>query len=135
METGLPVWAGLSGREGEDGSLVSFASSREIPFREVVSAADRPGLVAIGVMHTKSALVSGAISAIRDDFGGPVYAYPDAGTFEMPVWRFDEAFTPEVFAGYARKWIGEGIGGVGGCCGLTPEHIRASARVAEEGGA
>ena len=127
LETGLPVWAGLSARRGEDGSLLSFAPGQDIPFAELLVVANRPGISAVGVMHTGSPIVSDAMAAIRKDFEGPVYAYPDSGTFEMPNWRFDDSLTPEKLAGFGKQWIEEGISGIGGCCGLSPAHIQAVA--------
>jgi homocysteine S-methyltransferase len=130
LETGLPVWAGLSARQGEDGSLLSFAQGQDIPFAEILAVANRPGLAAMGVMHTGSPIVSGAMAAIRQDFDGPVYAYPDSGMFEMPNWRFDDSLTPAKLADYGKQWVAEGINGIGGCCGLSPTHIKAVADLA-----
>ncbi len=130
VETGLPVWVGLSARSAGDGSLLSFSQSQDIPFSELTDAANRPGIAAIGVMHTGSPLVSDAIKAIRENFEGPVYAYPDSGTFEMPNWRFDDSLTPDRLADYGKQWIAEEINGIGGCCGLSPAHVEAVARLA-----
>ena len=35
---------------------------------------------------------------------------------------------PEQYAAYAREWRSMGASIVGGCCGITPEHIRAVAK-------
>ncbi|MEC8121974.1 MAG: homocysteine S-methyltransferase family protein, partial [Pseudomonadota bacterium] len=32
--------------------------------------------------------------------------------------------TPEAYLRYAEKWVESGADIVGGCCGITPEHIR-----------
>ena len=34
--SGLPIWAGFSAREGADGKILSFAPDREIDFHEIV---------------------------------------------------------------------------------------------------
>ncbi len=130
LETGLPVWAGLSARQSEGGSLLSFAQGQDIPFEEILQVANRPGVAAVGVMHTGSPIVSDAIETIRKSFDGPTSAYPDSGTFKMPNWQFDDSLTPESLADYGKQWIEEGINGIGGCCGLSPAHIEAVARLA-----
>ncbi|MGB0038791.1 MAG: homocysteine S-methyltransferase family protein [Terriglobales bacterium] len=33
--------------------------------------------------------------------------------------------SPEYMASYTRKFVAAGVQLVGGCCGTTPEHIRA----------
>jgi homocysteine S-methyltransferase len=35
--------------------------------------------------------------------------------------------TPQNYLGWAERWVGKGAGIVGGCCGITPEHIAALA--------
>jgi S-methylmethionine-dependent homocysteine/selenocysteine methylase len=35
---------------------------------------------------------------------------------------------PEQYAAYARQWLTMGASIVGGCCGITPDHIRAVAK-------
>jgi 5-methyltetrahydrofolate--homocysteine methyltransferase len=54
----------------------------------------------------------------------PVWIKPNAGLPEIvdgtPVYRTKATD----FANYARHFIGEGVGFLGGCCGTTPEFIR-----------
>jgi len=57
----------------------------------------------------------------------PIGCYPNAGSPDLAGerWHDDPACTPERFAEGAGEWIGLGAQFVGGCCGTTPEHIRA----------
>ncbi len=57
----------------------------------------------------------------------PLGCYPNAGTpdLEQGTWRFDPEWTPGKFAEVASGWVARGAQIVGGCCGTTPEHIRA----------
>ena len=79
----------------------------------------------MGAMHTQSHLVSEALSTIRGQFDGTTYAYPDSGYFEMPNWIFEDLIPPEEFGGCATQWEAEGAAAIGGCCGLTPDHVAA----------
>ncbi len=55
-------------------------------------------------------------------------AQPNAGSPQRVDGRYIYFCTPEYMASYARKFIqGMGVRLVGGCCGTTPEHIRAVA--------
>ncbi len=52
-------------------------------------------------------------------------AQPNAGMPRTVDGRSIYLCSPEYMAGYARRFIQTGVRLVGGCCGTTPEHIRA----------
>lgn len=56
-------------------------------------------------------------------------ALPNAGLPKYNEGRFFYVSSPEYFAEYCTKFLNLGVGIVGGCCGTTPEHIRAMKRV------
>ncbi len=56
-----------------------------------------------------------------------VLAKPNAGLPRFVDGQFHYPATPEYFADFARRAHESGINIVGGCCGTTPEHIRAVA--------
>lgn len=131
-ETGLPVWAGFSARRGADGRVLSYTGERDVPFAETVAALGRldVDIDVAGVMHTPADLTGEALAVLRQAFDGPLSAYPDSGHFEMPSWKFDPAMSPATLRGYAETWVAEnGARVVGGCCGLSPAHIAALARL------
>ena len=51
-------------------------------------------------------------------------AQPNAGRPREVEGRNIYLCSPEYMASYARRFINNGVGLVGGCCGTTPEHIR-----------
>ena len=125
--TGLPVWAGFSARRGESGEVLSFATDRDIPFAEVVQVLADFDVEAAGVMHSPSNVIGDAIDILRGVFDGPLTAYPDSGYFKMPSWQFEEIIPPDELRAYADDWVTRGVQVLGGCCGLSPEHIAALA--------
>ncbi len=126
-DTGLPVWAGFSARRGDNGQVLSYAPGRDIPFEETVCLLADFEVAAAGVMHTPSNVVGDAIAIVREAFDGPLIAYPDSGYFKMPQWQFENVIAPDEFLEFATKWVANGVQVVGGCCGLSPEHISAIA--------
>ncbi len=60
-------------------------------------------------------------------FPGKVSAMPNAGQPTFVDGRFVYPATPRYFAEFARRAVSYGVNIVGGCCGTTPEHIRAVA--------
>lgn len=55
----------------------------------------------------------------------PIFAMPNAGLPRRHEDRYLYMTSPEYMAEYARRFIQVGASMVGGCCGTTPEHIRA----------
>ena len=54
----------------------------------------------------------------------PLAAQPNAGRPREIEGRNIYLSSPEYMASYARRFIGQGVRLVGGCCGTTPEHIQ-----------
>jgi S-methylmethionine-dependent homocysteine/selenocysteine methylase len=131
LSTGLPVWFGLSARRDVDGALLSFDQLEDIPLQTIVDLIPTAGIDAAGVMHTTSETVSDALDLLRTRFLGPLMAYPDSGHFEMPDWRFVDTLSPTRLHAYFTEWIRQGTQVIGGCCGLTVEHIEAAFEAAK----
>ena len=57
----------------------------------------------------------------------PLIVQPNAGIPKEVENRRIYLCSPEYLAEYAKRYVGLGVSAVGGCCGTTPEHIRAVA--------
>lgn len=58
--------------------------------------------------------------------GLPLAAMPNAGIPRRMEGRFVYMANPEYFGVYANRLLKLGVRIVGGCCGTTPEHVRAT---------
>jgi len=84
------------------------------------------GANAIGVnCSTGPATVLTAIECMRKATTLPLAAMPNAGMPRAVEGRNIYLCSPEYMASFARKAIAAGAQIVGGCCGTTPNHIRA----------
>ena len=84
------------------------------------------GAGAIGVnCSTGPTAVLTAIEAMRGATTLPLAAMPNAGLPRAVEGRNIYLCSPEYMASFARKAIAAGAQFVGGCCGTTPNHIRA----------
>jgi SAM-dependent methyltransferase len=72
--------------------------------------------------------VPGMLPWLRDFTDLPLGAYPNLGYYTEAGWRFDLHLGPAEYALLAKEWREEGAQIVGGCCGVTPEHIAAVRR-------
>lgn len=66
-----------------------------------------------------------AASKTMHGFAPGLSAMPNAGFPEARGERVFYPATPDYFADYARRFVETGARLVGGCCGTTPQHIRA----------
>ena len=76
-------------------------------------------------MHSEIDVTKAAVEILREQYHGPVGAYPNAGYWQRPEWIFVDQISPDDYAKKARTWADEGAQIIGGCCGIGPEHIRA----------
>jgi len=66
-----------------------------------------------------------AIERVRAATDLPLATQPNAGMPRSVEGRNIYLCSPEYMASYARKFAAAGVNLVGGCCGTTPDHIRA----------
>ncbi len=66
-----------------------------------------------------------AIERLRAATSLPLAAQPNAGMPRSVEGRNIYLCSPEYMASYTRKFVAAGVQLVGGCCGTTPDHIRA----------
>jgi methionine synthase I (cobalamin-dependent)/5,10-methylenetetrahydrofolate reductase len=84
------------------------------------------GADAIGVnCSTGPVTVLTAIERMRASTDLPLVAMPNAGMPRNVDGRNIYLCSPEYMASFARKFVRAGVQFVGGCCGTTPNHIRA----------
>lgn len=132
IETGLPVWLGVSTRlNGAGGGLVGF-DFPDTPLAEPLEALIPMNPAVVNIMHTPPEAVGPALDEVRRLWDGPVGAYPELGDFEAPDWQFTRQLAPDEFVAHAKAWTGRGARVLGGCCGTLPEHIRALKEAEED---
>jgi S-methylmethionine-dependent homocysteine/selenocysteine methylase len=122
LETGLPVWLGMSPVGSDAGPLGTF--EEPTGFEELVKAVIRPELSAVMVMHTKADVVPAALDLLRRYTDRPLGVYAETGDWQVPSWVFN-GLSPQDYLAAATGWVTQGAQLVGGCCGTRAEHVRA----------
>ena len=69
-----------------------------------------------------------ALEALLPHATIPVIAQPNSGVPKMVDNRMIYMCSPEYFSTYAVRMFNLGVKGLGGCCGMGPEHIKDMAR-------
>jgi methionine synthase I (cobalamin-dependent)/protein-tyrosine-phosphatase len=123
--TGLPVVASMTFGAGPDGG----AGARGADPAEAARALESAGASAVGTnCGTGPAAAVGAVRALAAATPLPVVAKPSAGTPAGSWGSLVFPETPASFASHAAALVAAGAAVVGGCCGATPDHVRALAR-------
>ncbi len=127
LDTGLPVWIGLSAERGRHGRLLGWGRD-DCDFDDIarVLAALKPSVMM--VMHTSPNDTTEALTIVRKYWPGPIATYPECGYFKSPDWEFIDVIPPEELVRKAHDWRHLGASIFGGCCGIGPDHIAALAR-------
>jgi len=115
----LPVLAMIT--VDEDANCLDGASPETAAARLAAAGAD-----AIGCNCSAGpATVLTAIERMSAVTSLPLAAMPNAGTPRAVDGRNIYLCSPEYMASFARKFLKAGAQFIGGCCGTTPNHIRA----------
>jgi len=130
-----PVIVGFTTKWAGDGATVMTRADEmgldPVAFDDVLAdlvpalPTDKPMIMSI--MHSDLDVTDAALDVLRRHWSGPLAIYPNSGRFEYPHWQFDSVCPPEEFVSAAQGWIKRGVGIIGGCCGIGPDHISALA--------
>lgn len=123
VNTGLPVWVGIAVERTGDGTLAGVNHPEQL-LESIVKELTRFNPDACLIMHSPIDTILEGLEIISANWSGPTGAYPEAGEFTMPDWQFVD-IAPADFAVAAESWRAAGAQIVGGCCGVTPDHIAA----------
>ena len=146
IETGLPVWIGTSCSLHDDGSLSAWNIHMEEPantlspdhveknsgigldgnksYASLIEAMMSFNPQVMGVMHSTVDTTDPGITALFEQWNGPVMVYPESSSLQTRIGVGHE-IEPDDFAVHCRDWVERGVQIIGGCCGTTIEHIRA----------
>ncbi len=125
LETGLPVWIGISVEK--HGDMLTGFGREDQKFDDVAKAMAGLKPEVISIMHTSPNNTDEALAILRKYWNGPVGTYPECGYFKAPDWQFVDVIAPSDLVRKSHEWNKLGATIFGGCCGLGPDHIHALA--------
>ena len=122
-ETGLPVVASISFLEGG-------RTAAGVDVERAVAELSAAGAAVIGANCGAGPLeILRIVGRMAAATSLPLAGFPNSGFPEYVDGRSIYRTTPDYFAAMALEMAQAGASLVGGCCGTTPDHIRALARV------
>ncbi|MGD8340538.1 MAG: homocysteine S-methyltransferase family protein [Gammaproteobacteria bacterium] len=130
--SGLPFWVGVSCRLlPQNDGLVAF-DNPEQPIAEVIDMVAGFDPAGIAIMHSPAEATGFALTELAERWQGPIGAWAELPYPEDTESSFGEPLTPSAYAALGREWLEAGASLIGGCCGTTPEHIRALAELRQD---
>jgi S-methylmethionine-dependent homocysteine/selenocysteine methylase/SAM-dependent methyltransferase len=134
LETGLPVW--LSFRRCRQGVCGVYGEHWGGPEGDAFGRAARRfeemGVGALAINCIPPDHVPGMLSWLRDFTDMPLGVYPNLGYLSADGWRHEPSIAGDEYAEMAVRWRDEGAQIIGGCCGVSPEHLAAARRALTE---
>jgi homocysteine S-methyltransferase len=129
--TDLPVIAMMT--FAEDGVTVGGSTVRDVVARLAPHRIDVLGAnCSIGPSKLLPVVKAMRRELRERDIDRPLVAMPNAGWPTTSGGRVVYPSTPEYFADFARDAFKAGIRLVGGCCGTTPDHVKAMRAAIDE---
>ena len=150
METGLPVWVGLSCcKNKNDDSVVGRNFSVEkiksliydegefpeapkllpedkiIPLKEIILSLKSVGGDVFGIMHSWFDDSKAGLEILKENWDGPIMFYPEIMLFDTSTGGAKITSTEQEFAESCHKIMDNRVKIVGGCCGVSDSHLKA----------
>jgi S-methylmethionine-dependent homocysteine/selenocysteine methylase len=121
QQTKLPVWVGVSCIPDPTGRMCLENGD---PLDEAVYQLLDKNVDVINIMHTDVKFVDEALEILKTNWPGLIGVYAHSGKMINNNWTFKNIISHESYASHVERWMDKGISLVGGCCGITTEHIQ-----------
>ena len=125
LETKLPVWVGLSCKRNEKNQMCLLNGE---PLEDAIQCLAGVGVDVLNIMHTDINYVDECLAVVSSEWSGLKGVYAHSGKMIGTEWTFNDVISKEEYAKFVSVWMKKGINLVGGCCGITTDHMRFIAR-------
>lgn len=131
-----PLWVAFTLDDEPPAGTATLRSGETVS--DAVRAALALGAQAVLFNCSQPEVMEAAVIAAREVLGGldvalGVYAnafppQPKKATANAVILDIRSDLDPQSYIGWAQRWVDQGATMVGGCCGISPEHIGALSR-------
>ena len=125
LETKLPVWVGLSCKRNEKNQMCLLNGE---PLKDAVQCLSGVSVDVLNIMHTDVTYVDECLAILSSGWTGLKGVYAHSGKMVGTEWTFNEVISPEEYSAFVSDWMKNGVNLVGGCCGITTDHMHFVAR-------
>ena len=120
LETNLPVWVGLSCHKNQNNQICLLNGE---PLEKAVKSLTGTNVDLISIMHTDVDYVEECLEILSSEWTGLTGVYAHSGQMKDGDWTFNDVIGKEEYSRHVSSWIQRGVNLVGGCCGITTDHM------------
>ena len=120
LETNLPVWVGLSCHKNQNNEICLLNGE---PLEKAVKSLTGTKVDLISIMHTDVDYVEECLEILSSEWTGLTGVYAHSGQMKDGDWTFNDVIGKEEYSRHVSSWIQRGVNLVGGCCGITTDHM------------
>ncbi len=117
----LPVWVGLSCKPNISGEMCLLNGDK---LSDALKQLKANHIDLVNIMHTDVRYVDDCLDTIELEWNGLCGVYAHSGQMKGSEWTFNDVISPAAYTNYASGWIKRKISLVGGCCGITTDHMQ-----------
>lgn len=128
--TSLPTWVGLSCELDKKGRVILLGGEL---LEDAIRALKGRNIDLLNIMHTDIDLIDNCLDVVKKEWAGLYGVYAHSGTMknsnwapdmDNTEWTFDDVVSPKIYAEWVKGWVSRGVHLVGGCCGISTDHMR-----------
>ena len=116
----LPVWVGLSCKPNISGEMCLLNGEK---LSNALNHLKSYAVDLVNIMHTDVRFVEACLDIVQREWNGFCGVYAHSGNMKGSEWTFNDVIAPDVYTNYVSRWIDRKINLVGGCCGITTDHM------------
>ena len=120
-EAYLPIWVGMSCKPNISGEMSLLNGE---PLCLALKYLNHHQIELVNIMHTDVTFVDECLDILESEWNGLYGVYAHSGDMRGTEWTFGDVLSPTEYTDYASSWIARNISLIGGCCGITTDHIQ-----------
>ena len=93
------------------------------PLEKAVKSLTGTNVDLISIMHTDVDYVEECLEILSSEWTGLTGVYAHSGQMKDGDWTFNDVIGKEEYSRHVSSWIQQGVNLVGGCCGITTDHM------------
>ena len=117
----LPIWVGLSCKPNIDGEMCLLNGEL---LSQALQYLKYENIDLVNIMHTDVTYIGKCLDVIEAEWNGLYGVYAHSGSMKGSYWTFNHVISPELYSKYASKWLKRKVNLIGGCCGITTDHMQ-----------
>ena len=125
IESNLLVWVGFSCNKNQNNQMCLLNGER---IEKTVKSLTGTKVDLISIMHTDVEYVEECLEILSSEWTSLTGVYAHSGQMKDGNWTFNDVIGKNEYSVHIPRWMQQGVSLVGGCCGITTDHMHQISR-------